>query len=151
MAKPTTELKLRKEYKDRGYSVDDKKYICPVCNERFLKLKGKDARQKIFGLWKAFVVCVLVFRKAGIPSVAACPKCGYRKASNGVSNHKVAPTVDTNYCQGKNKNGKPCKNKAMDNGYCGVHQNQAPCYEGQGRATTYLNKAQDNAQVSPGI
>lgn len=143
MAKPTTEMKLRKEYKAMGYKVDNKKYVCPTCAATFARIKNNNKARTIWpNLFKAFAMCVLVFRKEGCPSIAACPKCGLRRSDKHTT---VVKTEDNGLCHGKTTKNKPCKHKAQSNGYCAQHQDQATTtppeqgtYEGQGRAAEHL-------------
>ena len=118
MAKPTTEMKLRREYTDRGYTPDSKKYICPVCDTNLRKLKGNNVRTNPPNLWKNVVVCVLIFRKDGYPSIAACPKCGLRRSDK----HTMSDSSDR--CQGVKKDGTQCTRPAGENGMCYQHQGQ---------------------------
>ena len=70
-----------------------------------------------------------------------CPKCNkisFPKAGDSKPAEEKAPEVDN--CKGTTKKGTVCRNKPQDNGYCGVHQDQAPCYEGKGLAAKHLNQ-----------
>lgn len=78
-----------------------------------------------------------------------CPKCNARelKSKNATpapnKDNRVGETPDDK-CKGKTVKGARCKNRAMANGYCRQHQDQAPtagpAYEGQGRATKHLQE-----------
>jgi len=86
----------------------------------------------------------VVFRGFEDKSIYAlvCPKC--KKISYIVTDgRKISSTKQDDRegkCKGVKKDGSPCNNKAKDNGYCGIHQSQAPCYEGQGRAEKHLQQ-----------
>jgi hypothetical protein len=72
-----------------------------------------------------------------------CPKCNRISFPKAGDSKPAEEKVDNRegLCAGETKEGKPCTKKAGPNGYCHLHQNQAPCYEGKGLAAQKLGIA----------
>ena len=53
-----------------------------------------------------------------------CPKCNKISFPKPATDNRVGET-DDDKCKGRTKKKAPCKNRAMANGYCNAHQDQA--------------------------
>ena len=116
MVKACSPTNLLRKAAAKGYTSDGQKRVCPACKKRFFKGASPRARNSR-DFYKKVVYSAIIFTKAGEHPHAAC-HCGYRK----VPSTKPAPTGQ---CAAITKNGGRCRNKAKENGLCGIHHNSA--------------------------